>query len=331
MRSLSLALGSLLFTSAALSAGCAPGGPADGVQREVLSAAYDGSQYVIVGERWDMNVVGPSRPIVMTSPDARDFTVRDADLPAVPLNSVAWGNGVFLAVGGQLYQNEGQSEFKTSVTAVYSSDGATWADSAGVPDDYLQGVAFGNGVFVTVAADGRTFHSVDGQKLTAGPKVDLLHAQGITFGAGKFVIFGGGSSVFVSENGSSFSQVSLPVDIAYVDFAGGAFRGSGSVGGDVEEVGDAKRLFSHDGMSWSVSDASSRVQAVAELDGTFLGLVDTNVFRSDDGETWESAKEFDLYHYRYDVITAEGQFVIVGRNEVTLSPDGQSFESISLF
>lgn len=327
MRFSSLAIGSLLFACAALSTGCEPGGPADGVQREVYSAAYDGSRYVIVGQRLDINAPGPSRPIVMTSPDARDFTARDADLPAIPLNSVAWGNGVFFAVGGELYQNEGQGNFNTSSTAVFSSDGETWAESAGVPDDNLMGVAFGNGVFVTVSADGRTFHSADGQTLTEGSKIDILVATGITFGAGRFVIYGTGSSVFVSQDGSSFSEVPLPANIGHVDFAGGAFRGSGSVGG-VEDSGVAKRLTSQDGMTWSVVDASTSVPVMAERNGIFLGLGDTEIFRSEDGATWESVREVDIYHYRYDLITAQGQFVIVGRNEVTLSPDGQSFESI---
>jgi hypothetical protein len=333
MRSWSSFFGPLAAAFAVLSVGCgtSTGGDLDGVHLEVLSAAHDGSQYVIVGQRWDYEKVGPSHPILMTSPDARRFTVRDGDLPAVPLSSVAFGDGVFLTVGGELSQNAGESQLNESSTALFSTDGQTWTPSAGIPTESLRGVAFGNGTFVAVGAEGGTYHSMDGQTLTPGSRVDgISFPAGITFGAGRFVVYGEGASVFVSTDGASFSKVDLPIDGAKLDFAGGAFHGVGSVNAGGDSGGEGRLLASPDGLSWSVSPAKVFVSALAELNGTFLGVGGTDLFRSADAASWSSARSFDENTYRYDVIAAGGQFVVVGRNEITLSSDGQSFESISL-
>lgn len=321
----------LVAASTALFLGCAPGAPADGVHREALSAAHDGQTYVVVGERWDFNAAGPSRPLLFSSPDASDFTARDDGLPAVPLNAVAHGSGVFLAVGGQLYQDPGGSDFKESSTALFSADGQTWTEAQGIPSEALVGVAFGEGTFVAVGKDGSTFRSQDGQSLTPGPKIDgFAIVHGVAFGAGKFVVYGEGSSVFVSSDGTSFSQVPTPVDDAYLDFAGGAFRGAGAAGFSGEDPGTMKNLYSADGLTWSGGAADAGVGAMAEMNGTFIGVTAGEILRSSDAQGWTSLGTFDENHWRYDVIAAGGKFVVVGRNEVSVSEDGETFESIPL-
>lgn len=331
MRSVHPLLASLMVTAAVLSVGCGPSGPVDGVHREVLAAAHDGNQYVFVGERWNFEEPGPSRPILMTSPDAREFTVRDDDLPPVTLNSVAHGNGTFLAVGGQLFQKGEQSDSEENSIALFSTNGQTWSESAGIPETALRGVAFGNGVFVAVGADGSTYHSSTGETLTEGESISgLAFVTGIAFGAGKFVIYGDGPSVFVSDDGASFTKVAIPTDGARIDFVAGAFRGFGSKGASGEDPGSTWQIESTDALTWTDSPADTFIEGMAEQDGVFVGVSFSDILRSSNGTTWSSVRTFDEDHYRYDVIAAGGQFVVVGRNEITVSPDGQDFESLAL-
>lgn len=321
----------LTTVSAALFLGCAPGAPADGIHREAYSAAHDGQTYVVVGGRLNVQELGPSRPLIFSSSDAEELTARDEGLPAVPLSSVAFGNGMFLAVGGEIYSDPGGSDFEESSTALYSADGQTWTKAQNVPAGVLSGVAFGNGTFVAVGRDGSTFSSQDGKFLLAGPKLDgLTVAHGVAFGAGKFVVYGEGSSVFVSSDGTSFSEVPIPADNVRIDFAGGAFRGAGSSGSSGEYAGTMKRLYSEDGLSWSSGAASAGVGAMAEMNGAFIGVTFDEILRSSDAESWTSVGTFDENHWRFDAIAAGGKVLVVGRNEVSVSEDGETFESIPL-
>lgn len=326
----------LTLASALFAAGCTNsiGGSStdhEGVLYETLSVAHDGSQYVIVGERWDTNVVGPSRPLLMTSPDGHDFTVRDDDLPAIPLNSVAYGNGRFLAVGGQLYQEGQNPEFLRSSTALSSADGVTWEPVQGVPEDFLWKVVFGNGTFLAIGFNGDTYHSTDGLTLTPGPKLGgIATVNGVSFGAGKFLVYGDSPSVFVSTDGSTFSTVPIPTDHAAVDYTGSEFLGYGAVNSGVEYTGEARGLRSPDGVTWSMSNDVPPGATLANEGSTLIALGSTDIHLSTDGLNWQSVASYGQQDFLYDVIAADGHFLAVGRDAVSVSDDGTTFERILL-
>jgi len=60
------------------------------------------------------------------------------------LNSVAYGNGLFVAVGGS----------RDSSTILTSRDGVTWTQRVSGTSRDLNGVTYGNGLFVAVGSFG---------------------------------------------------------------------------------------------------------------------------------------------------------------------------------
>ena len=80
-----------------------------------------------------------------------------------PLNGVAYGNGLFVAVGG--YSG---SWFNPSTSIILTSpDGAAWTQRTSPTSNPLRGVAYGNGLFVAVGAGGTILTSPDGVRWTA--------------------------------------------------------------------------------------------------------------------------------------------------------------------
>ena len=128
----------------------------------------------------------------------------------LPLRGVAFGNGRFVAVGGD-------------GTIVHSSDGDSWQQATNnATSNWLLGVAFGNGRFVAVGFDGTIVHSSDGDswqqpptrrprnRSVASPSATgassrsgrhdrpqqrrRLLMRGVAFGNGRFVAVGGARS-----------------------------------------------------------------------------------------------------------------------------------------
>lgn len=314
------------------SLGC---GSEDGEHREFNSAAHDGKQFVVVGSRAAFHDgsfdPGPTRPILMHSPDGRTFTLSTQSLADVPLRSVAFGNGTFVAVGGELFSAPGASEFQESSTILFSADGATWQEAAGIPTEALTGVAFGNGGFVAVGRSGGTYSSVDGATFSKGPVLTSSpFFQGIVFGAGVFVAYGEGNTAFVSPDGAAFMPVTMPTDVFSISFAKGEFHGVGRVG-SAEDGGTVTfaNLLSADGITWTSTSNGIGATRIAELNGIFVGTTSSGVSRSVDGQSWKEVATFDG-NYRYDVLAAGGIFLVVGRNEIDVSTDGLKYTPVTL-
>jgi hypothetical protein len=106
------------------------------------------------------------------------------------INSIAYGDGVFVAVGG-LDNGPG--------TAAYSVDGDTWDErNTSYPfigvNSKVNTVAYGAGYFVAGDNAGNIAYSSDGGVTWAVLSVDAFRGQpinSITFGNGKFVAVGG--------------------------------------------------------------------------------------------------------------------------------------------
>lgn len=108
----------------------------------VYGLCYGGGQFVAVG-------YGGS---IRTSVDGKSWTSRDSNIRNI-LRSVAYGNGLYIAVGG-----EGQHAM------TISSDGIHWQPSSSGSNAQLMDICFANGVFILV---GGRWHSSD-RKWTAG-------------------------------------------------------------------------------------------------------------------------------------------------------------------
>jgi len=74
---------------------------------------------------------------ILTSPDATTWTTRYTSTSNGFLGCVAYGNGVFVAIGGQVE------------TIITSYDGITWTKQDDTPSGFgFRDIAFGNGIFV---------------------------------------------------------------------------------------------------------------------------------------------------------------------------------------
>ena len=154
------------------------------------------------------------RPGGTSSAPSSEMTWTRRDLPGkLPgkyrlyfLENVAYGNGIFVAVG----------DWGTILT---SRDGVKWTQQHSGTDEDLQGVAYGNGTFVVVGRYGGILTSQDGATWTAQASPAWVRYQrrslelslnSITYGNGLFVAVAVGSTVFASRNGVRWEWVKRP-------------------------------------------------------------------------------------------------------------------------
>lgn len=241
------------------------------------------------------------------------------------LSSVAYGNGLFVAVG-------------SNDTIITSSDGATWTQQ--VPPLYVSPLAVvygtpgGSGLFVAVGTDIATMQqdviltSPDGITWT----VSLAQSgsgglPAVAYGNNEFVAVGYGGQTFTNGGGSFWSSGSVPGGVNVNGVAYGTYNGSGVF----VAVGDEGSIFtSLDGINWnaviSPPTDENLVSIASDGNQTFVAMDDLgDVFCSTDGgTTWSSVSDF---YYPGVVTFVDGEFVVMTDNyEYHISPDFASGE-----
>lgn len=220
---------------------------------------------------------------VMTSPDGVVWTKRDA--PTGNWNKVTFGNGLFVAVGsgptnyimtspdGINWTARTSSSIGVHVDVIYannifvcivrgtlvnsgslvSTDGITWA-AGGRTFIQCTSIAYGNGVFVSVANAGtnRVSTSTDGITWTATSAPSNLSWTSVTYGNGLFVAVsltanGFGQSIMTSPDGINWTMRDHPVanNWTSVVYGNSQFVVVGSDG-----TGD-RVMTSPDGITWT--------------------------------------------------------------------------------
>jgi len=128
-------------------------------------------------------------------------------------NAVAYGNGMFLAVGN------------ATNNCATSPDGVNWTTRAmtGLPSQNWLGVTFGDGKFVATGNSTSGGMTHDGITWTAATLPTGTAWYGVTYGNGTFVaVLAGGSTAGTSTNGTSWSVQNI---------ASGTWRGLTYVNG----------------------------------------------------------------------------------------------------
>jgi hypothetical protein len=117
-----------------------------------------------------------------TSTDGVNFTEHGPDDGGAMWGShwpgLAWGNGVFFAVG---------DTGNTGGVRKVSADGATWHNYVEDPQ-WWSDVAFGNGVFVAVGQGGQRVWTTDGVNLNDVSDPSLGDITHVAFGGGQFIV-----------------------------------------------------------------------------------------------------------------------------------------------
>lgn len=171
-----------------------------------------------------------------TSPDGITWTART--IPAGTWSDIAWSGSVFVAVNGAA----------GAITCATSPDGITWTTRT-VPSGAYSSVAWGVGLFAAVAGTGAIITSPDGITWTTRSTTSS-GANNIAFGAGLFVT-SANSVFYISSDGTTWTSYSYPfsfssgsVMIAFVD---GVFMAKGTQATN----GNNPCFVSTDGRNWT--------------------------------------------------------------------------------
>ncbi|WP_038069767.1 choice-of-anchor U domain-containing protein [Thermus scotoductus] len=240
--------------------------------------AYGAGHFVAVGQDPPiLNGVG----VVLVSQDGQTWT--RAAQGGIELDSVAFGNGRFVAVG-YVYGSPGLA------LASAPNDPTSWSGLT-PPNTTSDPVIYTNVAAINVTFDGTRFLSVphtSGGRIwaydgtTADPNSASLPPRvgggWIAYGGGRYVVMGAG---FASSqdlvNWTTGFETNFPLAVAY-----GNGRFVFSVAGTVLATAPEGPF-----PAWQVSDPTAGVYRLAYLNGRFLGVGESgHVYLSQDGTSW---------------------------------------------
>ncbi len=228
--------------------------------------------------------------------------------------SIAFGGGRIVAAG----------LFKPAALFRKTGDGLAFEKShPGSP--VLNGVAYGNSIFVGCGNGGLVSWSADGRKWNT-TKADMETLNSVAFGNGTFVAVGQGGGVKASRNGRTWRTVVPPCDsrLAHVAFVNNRFVAVGDYG---------RHLWSSDGVTWSDDYAESfSVYDLAHGNGMLVasGSRGGRAFLPDGGASWKtipgiSHEDFSGLEFGNNRFVAVGSNYYGGKGRVTWSPDGSTW------
>ncbi|MFI5296392.1 MAG: WD40/YVTN/BNR-like repeat-containing protein [Thermodesulfovibrionales bacterium] len=255
---------------------------------------------------------------IITSPDGVNWTSRSSGTSA-DLNDVTNGNGMFVAVG-------------LDGTILSSRDGLNWTTGSSGTSATLTSVAYGGGVFVVLGAAALT--SQDGVQWAVRAEV---RSRRLRFADDKFIAvaaFGPGG-IYESLDGItwSFKPRGDGSDDFYTDIVlhKGTYVVVGSVGTfEISPIPASEAIFtSADGTSWKQTNSSGGmldgrsfwINGINYGNGYFVAVSSAGrVFHSTDGYSWTLTKT-ETNDWLYSVAYGNHTFVAVGDNSVILQSD----------
>jgi hypothetical protein len=194
----------------------------------IRGVAYGRPGFAAVGEAW-----------AASSADGREWEVHD--VPTVwPLNSVAWGDGSFVAVGDQ-------------GALLTSSDGSLWFDQWSTTSADLERVAWDGRRYVTVGEGGTILASADALNWSLDLTAATADLYGVAFSDAVGVAVGSGGTILATNDRRYWFA---PITGATAELRGVAWNGRhfGAVGfspGLGPGSGAAVVLVSADGLHWT--------------------------------------------------------------------------------
>jgi hypothetical protein len=219
------------------------------------------------------------------------------------------------------------------------SKGIKWTSRNGSASIDLKGVAYGNGIYVTVGqGTSRIMTSPDGINWTSRTSPAANNWVSVTYGNGLFVAVsddGGTSHVMTSTDGITWTSRNSAADNTWesVTYGNGLFVA-------VADSGSANRVMtSPDGINWTTRSTSSfdnSWEGVTYGNGTFVAVAlsgsGNRVMKSSDGLTWSTSSTTGFDNSWKAVTYGNGLFVAVANNgsnggRVMTSPDGTTWTS----
>jgi hypothetical protein len=235
------------------------------------------------------------------------------------LSAVAYGNGIFVAVG-------------ECGTIMASSDGASWALRTSGTNDDLLGIAYLNGIFVAVGFSGTILRSNNGTDWSYdGTDWCCQGAQGIGL---RDIAYGGGLYVTVSEFGDIWTSPNAR-NWTYRD--SGTFwplYGISYGNGNFVAVGEnGTILSSSDAVHWTQrsSGTTELLEDVTYGDGEFVVVGrEGTILTSPNAQSW-TANELGSGFWFQGIAYGDGRFVAVDfKGGALTSLDGMTWMTHSL-
>jgi hypothetical protein len=241
--------------------------------------------------------------VVLTSGDGMAWT--NQTVSANDLHGITYGGGIFVAVG-------------SLGTILTSLDGILWTNRASGTDLYLLEAAYGNGFFVIVGHSGQTLSSSDGMSWTSHEAITDQDLNGITYGGGQFVAVGDGNGnstdgvIFRSTNNAAswtFEDSYEPKNLRGVTYGQEEFIAVGNDGFIISAI---------DPEEWSDSalgcTSRNNLRGITCANGTFVAVGNAGtILTSADGTSWRcpnSGTTDNLHNVAY----GNGRFVAVGKS-----------------
>ncbi|MCI0745445.1 MAG: hypothetical protein L0Y58_08580 [Verrucomicrobia subdivision 3 bacterium] len=284
--------------------------------RQLMDVIHVNGKFVAIGAFYDLS---GAHSVALTSEDGQSWIEHPTS--SRPWKSIVHGNGRFVAVGDH--------------TIDTSVDGITWMRRT--PHAYVNfyGIAFGNGIFVTMGVfhdgQGSYFYSVqrsaDGVSWSGGAAPGAAVLRSIAFGNGLFVMVGDGGLIFTSSDGVEWTQrtsvtASTLHDVAFVD---GKFLAVGNSGTITRSA---------DGIEWFQSRhaGSQDLYGCGIAFGRFIAVGErSSIVTSPDQQAWTSASAVTDRNLRA-VTFGNGRFVAVGENASAIySSDGANWTARPVF
>jgi len=305
------------------------------VMPKLGSGSYEVTLQTPVGNTSFTVPASPSGPSEPSEPSKGldNWNLRDSGADSA-LQSVAYGNGTFVAVGSKyLGRGLGAPIFESIILT--SQDGVKWVKKySETGGGYFTAVAYADGKFVALKGDA-IFTSYDGMSwTTVYSSPGNVNLYGVTYGNGIFVAVGAGNYysqgrigvVLTSSDGVSWTQrYAETTDNGVFDVAYG--------NGIFTVIGSNLALISQDGVDWTRSGFGFRAdpRSVVFGDGGFVAVGHYVILTSIDGVVWtprySEATNNDLWAVTYGagIFTAVGSgpdSVDGGRGVILTSSDG---------
>jgi len=190
----------------------------------------------------------------------------------------------------------------------------------------IQGIAFGNSIYVAVGSTGYIATSPDGITWTersSGTSAKLNH---VAFGDGLFVVagddFSGSPRLITSPDGITWTNRTVPnfsSDLDHVSFGDGLFI----------VIGDSYAATSTDGINWTertVPNIQTRMNASTFGNGLYFIFGNSGyIASSPDGTTWTQRNVAGTNNDLDAAAFGDGTFVVAGNGFVATSTDGISW------
>ena len=179
-------------------------------------------------------------------------------------------------------------------TILTSNDGATWESQISGTTDHLYNATYANGTYVAVGAIGTILTSVDGVNWTNRSTETPNDFKGIVYGNNMFMAVGENGTILTSSDGAIWTGISETTDhLASVTFGDGKFVVLGSNG---------VILTSSYGVTWAVDSTNAREGYYGFFDisfsnGIFIkAALNGYLATSIDGETWTKVSSNTTNH-----------------------------------